>query len=180
MVFPRAVVMMSRITGSISMAMTLSLLAPTTLRAQQGAAATFAALTTDSTAWHRVMVYVVERLSDELVNSAADSTAQPWELKLPADPQHALLEAQLRTILRARRAVPGDTLVRSLAIGPLVISNDTARVKVDFKETRKCPGTTRTTGFGWSTTVLLPRDPRLKYWGAARSRATLAGDRVGC
>jgi hypothetical protein len=76
--------------------------------------------------------------------------------------------------------VPADTVVRSLEFGPLIIAGDTARVDVRFDETRKCPGTTRTTGFGWNTTVLVPREPRLKFWGAALARTTLAGDRVGC
>ena len=171
---------MNRILTCLSLALTFSVVAPSTLRSQQGAAATLAALTTDSTAWQRVIVYVVERLSGQLVNSATDPTAQPWELQLPDDPQRALMQAQLRTILRARQIMPADTLLRSLKLGPLITSNDTARVDVDFEETRKCPGSSRTTGSGWSTTVLVPRDAQRKFWGAPISRATQHGDRVAC
>jgi hypothetical protein len=180
MVFPRSVFLMNKIPIYLSLVLALSLFAPSTLRAQQGAAATFAALTTDSTAWQRVIVYLVSRLSSELVDGATDPTAQPWELQLPDDPQRALLQAQLRTILRARQIMPADTLLHSLKLGPLVISNDTARVEVHFNETRKCPGTSKSTGFGWSTTILVPREPRQKFWGDARSRVTEAGDRLPC
>lgn len=173
-------VSMNRILICLSIALAISGVAPSTLRSQEGAASAVAALTTDSTAWQRVIVYVVERLSGQLVNSATDPTAQPWEIQLPDDPQRALMQAQLRTILRARQTMPADTLLRSLELGSLVISNDTARVDVHFKETRKCPGSSRTTGFGWSTTVLVPRETRQKVWGTALSRVTQAGDRVGC
>jgi len=141
----------------------------------------FAKLATDSTAWQHVLAHVVGALSPQLVAGATDPAAQPWRLRLPSDdPQRQLLQAQLRTVLRAREAIPGDTVVRSLNFGPLLISNDTARVDVSFEETRKCPGTGRTTGFGWSTTVLVPRVPRYRFWGAAFSRATTHGDRVAC
>jgi hypothetical protein len=164
---------------SLSIALALSL-APTTVRAQTATKA-FADLSTDSTAWQHVLAYVVGALSVQLVAAATDRTAQSWKLQLPSeDPQRQLLLTQLRTILRARQPVPADTVVRSLEFGPLIIAGDTARVDVRFDETRKCPGTTRTTGFGWNTTVLVPREPRLKFWGAALARTTLAGDRVGC
>jgi hypothetical protein len=173
--------MTNRLPISLGIVLAVSLLGPRTLWAQQSASKTFAAFTTDSTAWQRVVVYVVGALSTQIVGSAADPSPQPWQLQLPSDdPQRSLLYTQLRTILRARQTMPADTLVRALEIGPLLISNDTARVEVRFQETRMCPGTGRTTGSGWSTTVLVPRDSREKVWGAAFSRSTLAGDRVGC
>lgn len=162
------------------MALTLSLVAPSALRAQQTASTIFGALRSDSAAWHQVILYIVSSLSNELVNSATDPAAQPWKLELPDDPQSALMQTQLRTILRARQVMPADTLFHSLTLGPLVISNDTARVEVHFSETRKCPGASKTTGFGWSTTLLVARDPREKFWGVARSRVTQAGDSMGC
>jgi hypothetical protein len=167
-------------TTSLSLVLALSL-GPTTVRTQEPAKKAFAELSTDSTAWQRVLAHVVGALSSQLVAAATDPAAQPWRLRLPSkDPQRLLLQTQLRTLLRAREAIPADTLVRSLDLGPLLISNDTARVDVHFAETRKCPGTGRTTGFGWSTTVLVPRQPRQKFWGAAFSRSTTVGDRVGC
>jgi hypothetical protein len=166
---------------TLSIVLALLLVEPRTLRSQQTASNVFAALSTDSTAWQSVLVYVVGALSAQLVSGATDPTPQPWRLQLPADdPQRQLLQAQLRTVLRARQVMPADTLVRSLDVGPLIISNDTARVEVRFGETRKCPGSGRTTGSGWSTTVLVPREPRQKFWGAAFSRTTMVGDRVGC
>jgi hypothetical protein len=62
----------------------------------------------------------------------------------------------------------------------LRVVGDTAFVDVKFDETRHCPGTRRTTGSGWATTVMVPRDPRQGSWGAALSRRTLVGDGVGC
>ena len=141
----------------------------------------FVALATDSAAWQSVLMYTVEALTGVLVRSATDPTAQPWRLEFPSDdPQERLIRAQLRTILRMRQVMPADTLVRSLDFGKLVIAGDTARVDVRFTETRTCPGTGRTTGSGWSTTVLVPRDPIHKFWEAGRSRATAVGDRLPC
>lgn len=154
---------------------------PSLVYAQRPPGPALAALTSDSAAWQRILVYTVSALSVELVASAADSSPQPWRLQLPAgEPQARLLARQLQTILRIREPTPRDTVVRSLEVGSLRISNDTARVDVQFTETRTCPGAARTTGFGWSTTVLVPRDPPYKVWGAARSRTTVAGDRAGC
>lgn len=164
----------------LTLAFCLALLAPAVARSQD-LSKPLAALTTDSTAWQRVLVFTIERLSGQLVASATDPTTQPWQVELPDDePEAQLIRTQLRTLLRMRQAMPADTLVRSLRFGPLVISADTARVDVSFNETRKCPGTGRTTGFGWSTTVLIPRDPKQKFWGVATSRTTLAGDRLPC
>src|SRR4051812_7981786 len=124
---------MHRVPIFLSTALALSLISPSILRSQESASSTFAALRTDSTAWQRVIVYVVERLSGELVDSATDPTAQPWHLQLPSDDsQSGLLQAQLRTVLRARQVMPADTLIHSLELGRLVISNDTARVDVRF------------------------------------------------
>ncbi|MGH7650433.1 MAG: hypothetical protein ACREMS_01185 [Gemmatimonadaceae bacterium] len=141
----------------------------------------FAAVTTDSAAWQQVLMYVVERLSPQIVRAANDPNAQPWRIEISSrEPQRQLLETQLRSILRARDATPEDSVTRTLKIGPLSISNDTARVDVGFDETHKCPGSARTTGFGWSTSVVVPREPQFKFWGAARSKSTTLGDRVSC
>ena len=162
-----------------SIGVTLAL-APSLANAQE-TPKTLVALTTDSTAWQRVLTYTVEALSSVLVTSANDPSAQSWRLEFPSDdPQEALIRAQLRTILRIRQVMPADTLVRSLEFGKLVISGDTARVDLRFTETRTCPGSSKTTGSGWSTTVLVPRDPTKKFWEAARPGVTKAGDRLPC
>jgi hypothetical protein len=167
------------ITRSITLAMAVVL--PSVGYSQQSANKVFAALTTDSTAWQRVLVYTIGALSSQLVTSATDPTPQPWRLTLPSDDQQQdLIRTQLRTILRMRQPMPADTLVRTLEFGSLVISGDTARVKVRYEEIRKCPGTSRTTGSGWSSTVLVPREPRQKFWGSARARTATVGDRVSC
>lgn len=166
---------------SLSIALAAALLGPGIAQSQEPANTAFSALATDSTAWQRVLVHTIEALSSQLVGSAADAAAQPWRIQLPADdPQDQLLLTQLRTILRVRQPMPADSVVRSLEFGPLVVARDTARVEVRYGETRKCPGTGRTTGSGWATTVLVPRDPRLKLWGAARSGTTVGGDRLPC
>jgi len=165
----------------LSIALAIAVILPSVAYSQQSASKVFAALTTDSTAWQRVLAYTVGELSSQLVESASDPTPQPWRLTLPSnEPQQALIRTQLRTILRVRQPMPADTVVRSLEFGSLVISADTARVEVHYAETRKCPGTGRTTGSAWSTTVLVPREPRQKFWGSARARAVVVGDRIPC
>ena len=140
----------------------------------------FAALATDSTAWQRVVVHVVSSLSSQLVQTAADPSLQPWRIDLPADePQRALLEAQLRRILRARPPADTDSVVYSVALGPLQIVGDTARVQFHSSVTRRCAGSTRTTGWGNMQQILVPRAPD-GFWGAARSTHVVHGDRVGC
>jgi hypothetical protein len=151
------------------------------LVAQARPASTFASLQTDSVAWQRVLTYVVSELSSELVRAAADTSAQPWHLRLPAnEPQRNILEAQLRAILRVRPVASDESVFHTLEVGALVIRDDTARVQVQVNETRRCPGTTRTTGSGWATTVLVPRYPQQQFWGAARSPSTMVGDQVSC
>jgi hypothetical protein len=151
------------------------------LIAQARPASTFARLQTDSVAWQRVLTYVVSELSSELVRAAADTSAQPWHLRIPVnEPQRNLLEAQLRAILRARPVASDDSVFRTLEVGALVIRGDTARVRVQVDETRRCPGTTRTTGWGWATTVLVPRISQGRFWGAARSRSKAVGDKASC
>jgi hypothetical protein len=166
---------------SIALALLLTLVRPNLAYSQDPANKVFAALTSDSTVWQRILVYTVGTLSSQLVATATDPSAQPWRLTISSDsPQEQLVRTQLQTILRMREVMPADTIVRALEFGPLIISNDTARVEVRFEETRKCPGTGRTTGSGWETTVLVPREPRQKLWGAAFSRITRGGDRIGC
>ncbi len=134
----------------------------------------------DSTAWQRVLVYVVGALSTQIVQAAADTASQAWHLRLPSDePQRRLLEMQLKTILRARPVTDSDAVIYTLDIGPISIHNDTARVTVSFDVTRRCPGSTRTTGFGNVDNVFIPRAPP-GFWGAARSSGVLHGDRAGC
>ncbi|HJQ12152.1 MAG TPA: hypothetical protein VJ840_14065 [Gemmatimonadaceae bacterium] len=157
------------------------LLIPAQLRAQSEIDKTFARLRTDSAAWQSVLVYIVQQLSPDLVRAASNPSPQPWEFDLPSDdPQSTLLYTQLRTLLRARQFMPSDSVTHTLKIGPLKIANDTARVEVRFSESRRCPDATRATGFGWSTTVLVPRQTEHKLWGTAFSRITSVGDSVGC
>jgi hypothetical protein len=151
------------------------------LQGQAPARDAFAAMRTDSVAWQRVLVHVIRSLSTELVRAAADTAAQPWEIRLPpAEPQRQLLGGQLRTILRARPIASTDSVTHRLEIGALRVVNDTALVEVQMQETRHCAGTTRATGSGYADTVRVPRHPQQKLWGAAFSRAVLVGERVGC
>ena len=65
-----------RIGLSIAFATAVGL--PSVAYSQQSASKVFAALTTDSTAWQRVLAYTVGELSSQLVESASDPTPQPW------------------------------------------------------------------------------------------------------
>src|SRR3989337_2373376 len=81
----------------------------TSVNAQERSGALPAAFMTDSTAWQRILVYVVSSLSTHLVRTASDTSRQPWRIALPPDePQRVMMEAQLRTILRARAVLPED------------------------------------------------------------------------
>ena len=146
----------------------------------QSAAAMAATLGTDSVAWERVLMHVVSTLSPLIVRAAADPAPQPWDLRLPADErQRPLLESQLRRILRARPATAEDSVVYTLELGPLRVVGDTARVVMRTELTRRCPGSTRVTGFGNEEEVLVPRVPP-GFWGAARSALVRHSDRIGC
>jgi hypothetical protein len=150
-------------------------------QAQTPARSPFAALATDSTAWQRVLTYIVSSLASNIVEASADSAPQPWTIRLPdAEPQRVLLERQLRTIFRARGPLPSDTVLRSLTVGPLVVVGDSGYVKVQFDLTQRCGGSARTTGYGNVDSVIVPRHSQMKAWGAARSAGILHGDRFGC
>lgn len=137
-------------------------------------------LTSDSVAWERVVVHVTRGLATHLVRTAHDTTAQPWRITLPPDvPDRALVERQLRTILRARSVLPEDSVTYELTIFPLEILADTARTTVRTAFKRRCPGTGQVTGFGNSERVMVPRHPR-GFWGVARSGGIAHGDRLGC
>jgi hypothetical protein len=141
----------------------------------------FAVLATDSVAWQRVLVYAVSTLASDLVATSADTSLKPWVIRLPTnEPQRALLERQLHLLLRARAPSPGDSVVRTLELGPLVIAGDSAAVRMTFDLTRRCPGSDRTSGYGNVATVVVPRHPQLRAWGAARAARITHGDRVGC
>jgi len=151
------------------------------LHAQASPRATLTATQSDSIAWQRVLTYVVRALRTQLVRPAGDTAARAWDLHLPAaDPQSHLLETQLRASLDARAINSTDVVRRRLDIGELRIVGDTAFVVVGFDETRRCPGTTRTTSRGWQTTVRVGRDSQPGGWGAAFPGPTLVGDSAGC
>jgi hypothetical protein len=153
---------------------------PSSLNAQARPGVLPAALMSDSVAWERILTYVVSSLSTHLVRTASDTSRQPWRISLPPDePQHAVLEAQLRTILRARPVLPGDTVVYELEIGPLAVANDTGRVRVRTDFATRCSGTTRSGGFGNIDRVYVVRHPPLG-WSIARSQGVQHGDRFGC
>jgi hypothetical protein len=140
------------------------------LNAQARAGVPPAAFTSDSVAWEHILVYVVSSLSTHLVRTASDTSRQPWRISLPpGEPQRALLEAQLRTILRARPVLPGDTVVYELEIGPLAVAKDTGRVRVRTDFAARCSGTTRSAGFGNIDRVYVVRHPQ--GWSSRAQRA---------
>jgi hypothetical protein len=138
------------------------------------------AMATDSAAWQRVITTVVRSLSPQLVRAAGDPAPQAWELRLPSeDPQSRLLEAQLRTILRARSPNDSDSVTYALHLGPLRIDGNTARVEMQTDEVRRCPGSTATSGYSTTGDVLVPRTEN-GTWGTARVGPVMHGDRFGC
>ena len=152
----------------------------TSVNAQERPGSLLGPFMSDSVAWQRILTYIVSSLSSHLVRTASDSSRQPWRISLPPDePQRALLEAQLRTILRARPVAPQDTVVYELEIGPLAVANDTGRVRVRTDFASRCSGTTRSAGYGNVDRVYLVRHPP-GIWSIARTEGVLHGDRVGC
>jgi len=152
---------------------------PSSVNAQTLPDALRASLRRDSTAWQRIIVYVVSSLSPHLVRTASDTARQPWRIALPPDaPQRRVLEAQLRTILRARPVLPEDTVAYELEIEPLVVVNDTGRVRVRTDFAQHCPGTSRSRGYANFDRVYIVRHPL--GWSIARSEGVLHGDRFGC
>ena len=150
-------------------------------RAQTRPRDQLATLATDSVAWQRVLAYVIGSLSSQLVATSSDTALQPWSIGIPAaEPQRALLEQQIRTLVRARAPLASDSVVRALELGPLIILRDTGYVRVQFSLTRRCAGSSTTTGYGNVDSVLVPRHPQLRVWGAARSAGARHGDRAGC
>ena len=134
----------------------------------------------DSAAWERILIYVVSSLSTHLVRTAGDTARQPWRIVLPADaPQREMLEAKLRTILRARPVLEKDTEVYELEIKPLLIANDTGRVRVRTDFAQRCPGSGRSAGYGNIDHVYVVRRPP-GVWSIARSEGVSHGDRMPC
>jgi hypothetical protein len=110
------------IRASITPILALSLIAAglEPLEAQAAQRTTPPEMSSDSTAWQRVLVYVVGTLGTQIVQAAADTSPQPWRLRLPNDePQRRLLEMQLKTILRARLVTDSDAVIYTLEIGPI-------------------------------------------------------------
>ena len=138
------------------------------------------ASTSDSVAWERILIYVVSSLSTHQVRTSTDASLQPWTITLPQDePQRELLEARLRTILRARPVAAEDSVTYELEIGPLVLTNDTARVTVRTDFANRCAGSDRSGGYGNVDRVFVVRGSR-GFWGVARTAGVAHGVRVGC
>jgi len=140
----------------------------------------------DSAAWRPLLAYIIGNLANNVLDAAIDTTSQAWEMSFPATgAAWPAIEAHLRTVLRARPPVPGDTIVWELRIGELSVSADTARVQVITGMTRHCPGTTRPGGYGNVDRAFVVRHRSsvsysTRFWGGARSAGGLHGDRFGC
>jgi hypothetical protein len=91
---------------SLAIALSIGLAIPASSQAHAPYSDLPGLLRIDSTAWQRVLVYITSQLSTELVRAAADTTSQPWIIRLPdREPQRALIGRQLRTLRRARARV---------------------------------------------------------------------------
>ena len=88
------------------------------------------ALGTDSTAWQRVITFVASWHSVQFPRAATNVALQPWRIRLSAaGPQRALVDDQLRRVLRAREPVNGDSVVYARSLGALRIAGGSAHVK---------------------------------------------------
>lgn len=157
------------------------------LTTQPGARGSLASPSTgnasDSTAAARVLTHVWELLAPRLLAASLDSAAMPWTIIVSDSllPRERLV-AHLRTALRARVPLPGDTLVWWLRVGAVEVRGDTAWARVSEGATRRCtPGTAAATG-GWTNDhhVYVPRVRPGGPWGAARTRHMRHGDFAGC
>ena len=133
----------------------------------------------DSAAWERILVYVVSSLSTHLVRTASDTGRQPWRVVVSPEAPREMLETKLRTILRTRQVQDNDTEVYELEIGPLLIANDTGRVRVRTDFAQRCPGTGRSAGYGNVDNVYVVLQPP-GLWSIARSEGISHGDRLPC
>jgi hypothetical protein len=166
---------------SVIVALLFNVLTGNAANAQAQVERPSASFGTESTAWERILVYVVSSLSTHLVRTAGDTSLQPWKIVLPPDaPQREKLEAKLRTILRARPVLADDTVVYELEIGRLSIVKDTGRVSVRTDFARRCIiGKNQWTGYGNIDHVYVVLHPQ-GVWSVARSEGISHGDRIGC
>ena len=140
----------------------------------------------DSAAWRPLIAYVIGNLAHNILDAAIDTTSHAWEMSFPATgAAWPAIEAHLRTVLRARPPLAGDTVVWRLSIGELTVSADTARVQVLTGRTSHCSGTTRTAGYGNRDSVFVVRHSAsssgsTRFWGSARSAGVLHGDTAAC
>ena len=153
---------------------------PASMRAQDQPGSLPARFASDSAAWQRILVYVVSSLSTHLLRTASDSSQQPWRISFPPDaPNRETLEAQLRTVLRARPVRDEDSVAYEIEFGSLVIAGDTGRVRVRTDFAERCRGSNRPGGYGNVDRVYVVRHPP-GIWSIARTEGVLHGDRIGC
>ncbi len=140
----------------------------------------------DSAAWRPLLVYIIAKLSHNVLDAAIDPTPRPWKMSFPSTGANwPAIETHLRTVLRARPVVPGDSVIYELTIHDLTVSNDTARVQVITIVTLDCPGgagqggyTNRDDVFAFRFSPGRSQSPSI--WSAARTAGVLHGDRFGC
>lgn len=140
----------------------------------------------DSAAWRPLLVYIIANLSHNVLDAAIDTTPRPWKMRFPSTGANwPAIETHLRTVLRAREVLPGDSVVYELTIHDLTVSADTARVQVITSVAWDCPGGARQGGytnrddvFAFRFSAWRPESPSV--WSAARSAGVLHGDRFGC
>lgn len=156
----------------------LSLAGPRPATAQSDAAQS----ARDTTVWRPLLDFVVTRLATHIAAAATGAPQKPWRMTFPTSgAPWPMVEAHLRTALRARRATPADSGFHVLEIGELRVSGDTAKVRLITGFTERCAGGRRG-GYGNTEDVYVFRAGMMgvTFWSGARSDGVIHGDRFGC
>lgn len=157
-----------------------------TIDAQSASRLRLGEIQPDSAAWRPMLIYIIAKLSHNVLDAAIDTNPRPWKMSFPSTGANwPAIETHLRTVLRAREVLPGDSIVYELRIHDMTVSADTARVQVITGVTLDCPGGTGQGGYTNRDDVFAfrfspGRSLSPSVWSAARSAGVLHGDRFGC
>lgn len=157
-----------------------------TIDAQSASRLRLGEIQPDSAAWRPLLVYIIAKLSHNVLDAAIDTIPRPWKMSFPSTGANwTAIESHLRKVLRARPVVSGDSVVYELRIHDLTVSADTARVQVITSVTWDCPRGARQGGYTNRDDVFAFRfatgpSQSPTVWSAARTAGVLHGDRFGC
>lgn len=137
----------------------------------------------DTSVWRPIIERIFESVTPFIARTATDTSIQVWLMRFPdSKPPWARLEKRLRAALRSRPPTAADSSYYELEVGPLVVTGDTARVKLRIGMTSLCPGSEHRGGYGNEEEIVTVKfkSAMLSFWSAARPRSILHGDSFGC